>query len=134
LVLNEAGVVTTDTIYRGDMHPGYVGRERDLVAGFHNTLTLLTAEVEGRSFGGGVLELVPSEIARLRVPMVDGFGGNLGLLDARARSLAVMRDGEELVDQTDSLLVRMKVGFDREMLTILREARQGLVRRRLDRN
>lgn len=58
LVLNHAGILTTDTIYRGNILPLYAGREHDLVSVFHNSLTLLTAEIEGRSFGGGVLELV----------------------------------------------------------------------------
>jgi hypothetical protein len=32
-----------------------------------NSLTALTAELEGRHYGGGVLELVPSEIEKLAV-------------------------------------------------------------------
>jgi len=32
-------------------------------------LTALSAELEGRHYGGGVLELVPSEIERLLVPL-----------------------------------------------------------------
>ena len=70
LVLNPAGVTTTDTIYQGRMTTAFEGREADLVTGFHNTATLLTAEIEGRSFGGGVLELVPTEIGRVCVPML----------------------------------------------------------------
>jgi adenine-specific DNA methylase len=134
VVKNEAGVVTTDTIYRGAMRPDYLHREADLTAAFHNSLTLLTAEVEGRSFGGGVLELVPSEIARLSVPMAEGFGSHLGMLDAKARSLALSDDGEELVVLTDQLLERAKVGFTRELLATLRAARLALLRRRLERS
>ncbi len=37
--------------------------------GFLNGLTALTAELEGRHYGGGVLELVPSEIEKLLVPV-----------------------------------------------------------------
>ena len=44
---------TSDTIYRGRtltdvLTPGA------FAANFHNSLTLLSAELEGRSFGGGV--------------------------------------------------------------------------------
>jgi hypothetical protein len=134
VVLNEAGVVTTDTIYRGSMRPGYADRQRDVVAAFHNSLTLLTAEVEGRSFGGGVLELVPSEIARLRVPVLDRFGVHADELDGLARKINLTSDGEELVDLTDTLLVRAEVGLTRELVATLREARMALVRRRFDRN
>lgn len=134
VVLNEAGVFTTDTIYRGSMRPDFVDRQRDVVAAFHNSFTLLTAEVEGRSFGGGVLELVPSEIARLRVPVVDNFGVHADELDGLARKINLTSDGEELVDLTDTLLVRAEVGFTRELVATLREARMALVRRRFDRN
>jgi adenine-specific DNA-methyltransferase len=134
VVLNEATVVTTDTIYRGTMRADYLGRERDLTASFHNSLTLLTAEVEGRSFGGGVLELVPSEIARLSVPMPSGFGAHLTALDARARKVALANDGEGVVDLTDSLLLKAGMGLTRELLATLRDARMALVRRRFDRN
>jgi adenine-specific DNA-methyltransferase len=134
VVLNEAGVVTTDTIYRGAMRPDHAGRQRDVVAAFHNSLTLLTAEVEGRSFGGGVLELVPSEIARLRVPVPEGFGVHADELDGLARKINLTSDGEELVDLTDTLLVRADVGLTRELVATLREARMALVRRRFDRN
>jgi adenine-specific DNA-methyltransferase len=134
VVLNEATVVTTDTIYRGTMREDYLGRERDLTASFHNSLTLLTAEVEGRSFGGGVLELVPSEIARLLVPMPSGFGAHLMTLDATARKVALANDGEGVVDLTDSLLIRAGMSLTRELLATLRDARMALVRRRFDRN
>jgi adenine-specific DNA-methyltransferase len=65
LVLNTAGAYTTDTAYRiwprGVSAPG-------LVATFVNSLTALSSELEGRHYGGGVLELVPSEIERLVLP------------------------------------------------------------------
>ncbi len=85
MVLNEADAVTTDTIYRGWMTSHDV-TARDLVAGFHNSLTLLTAELEGRSFGGGVLELVPSEIERLSIAAIPELGEELDRFDAVARS------------------------------------------------
>ena len=86
LILNELGAVTTDAISTG---AGFARRpmsERDLVAAFHSSLTLLSCELEGRSFGGGVLELVPSEIARLSVVVPPGFGDHLDRLDDVARS------------------------------------------------
>jgi adenine-specific DNA-methyltransferase len=131
LILNEAGVVTTDTIYRGSMRPGYEGREEDLAAVFHNSLTLLSAEVEGRSFGGGVLELVPSEIDRLVLPFVRGAGAELDGLSA----VALGADGEitdTLVERTDALLLRHS-RLDPERLEVVRAARSRLQTRRLDR-
>jgi adenine-specific DNA-methyltransferase len=131
LILNDAGVVTTDTIYRGSMRPEYEGREEDLAAVFHNSLTLLSAEVEGRSFGGGVLELVPSEIGRLVVPFLNGAGAELDQLS----DVAIGSDGEitdTLVERTDALLLRHS-RLDPEKLDVIRSARFRLQARRLDR-
>jgi len=133
VILNEAGVVTTDTIYRGWMRPGFKSRDRGFVAGFHNSLTLLTAELEGRSFGGGVLELVPSEVSRLLVSMPEGFGAELGRLHEVARGVSD-NDGEILVEETDLLLRKYEPGLTDDVLDRLREARLLLLQRRLDRN
>lgn len=132
LILNDADVVTTDTIYRGWMRPAYEGREDDLAAVFHNSLTMLSAEVEGRSFGGGVLELVPSEIARLAVPIVPGAGSELESLSA------VYQDDvgdvpEILIERTDTLMLR-HARFDVTGLDKLRTARLRLQARRLERS
>lgn len=134
VILNEAGVVTTDTIYRGTMTGFFEGREADLAAGFHNSLTLLSAEIEGRSFGGGVLELVPSEVGRLVVPMPDGFGTEIDRLDDIARSATNEHPDDLLIQETDLLLAKADLGFTADLLERLAEARVALLQRRLDRN
>lgn len=78
LVLNRAAAFTTDTAYR--IRPNNAEAE-SLVFGFVNSLTALTCELEGRHYGGGVLELVPSEIERLLVPLVHGSRSDLAHLD-----------------------------------------------------
>jgi hypothetical protein len=129
VVLNRAGVFTTDTIYRGRLlHPSR-WNAHDFVASFHNSLTLLTAEMEGRSFGGGVLEMVPSEVGRLLVPIAQRPGGWLADLDRVARA----GDPEALVAATDKALVRAGV-FERDVLAALASARNTLLSRRMDRN
>lgn len=131
LILNEAGVYTTDTIYRGDMTTAFRGRERDLVATFHNSVTMLSAEIEGRTYGGGVLELVPSEIGRLRVPMVDG-GNVIDQLDRVSRQTGGQRDADDnVIDATDKVLSKLVPGFS-DVLRTIRTARQRLRDRRFN--
>lgn len=131
LLLNHAGVFTTDTVYRGHMHGLFASLEEDLVSGFQNTLTLLSAEVEGRTYGGGVLELVPSEIARLRVPVVS-TSSLLSELDTLSRLNGGQRDGKEaVVARTDAALGSRVTGYA-ELLPTLRKARRRLVSRRMD--
>ena len=127
VVLNDAGVHTTDTIYRGRMLSTALPAAA-VAAGFHNSLTLLGAELEGRSFGGGVLELVPSEIARLPLPVEAALAGTLARLDAVARR----GDPGALVAATDAELVARGI-VERDVLEALADARRLLVARRLDR-
>ena len=78
LIYNQIGAYTTDTAYR--IRSRAVKAEQ-LVANFFNPLTALSAELEGRHYGGGVLELVPSEIERLAVPLTAKSPQDLKQLD-----------------------------------------------------
>lgn len=130
LLLNEAGVLTTDTIYRGDMLANFAGRANDLVAGFQNTLTLLSTEMEGRTYGGGVLELIPSEVARIVVPLVP-LAKELPALDTASRAAGGQRDTTEKVRRAvDARLASALPGYG-ELLPTLAAARARLAGRRL---
>ena len=66
LIYNDVEAYTTDTAYRITSHKV---SEKKFVYCFINSLTALSSELEGRHYGGGVLELVPSEIECLYVPL-----------------------------------------------------------------
>ena len=83
LILNKLGAYTTDTAYRIRTREGEGER---LVGCFINPLTALSAEVEGRHYGGGVLELIPSEIERLLIPLPKEVDLDLRELDASIRN------------------------------------------------
>lgn len=83
LILNKAKAYTTDTAYR--IQPISINPE-SLVLGFINSLTCLMAELEGRHYGGGVLELVPSEIERLLIPIINVTFRELAEADSRFRN------------------------------------------------
>ncbi len=74
LILNTIEAYTTDTAYR------VTSKKVDpanLVCSFLNPITAIFAELEGRFYGGGVLELVPSEIEKLYVPIVEDLEHNI---------------------------------------------------------
>jgi adenine-specific DNA-methyltransferase len=56
----------TDTVHRVTWRRRALGRRH--AVSFMNTWTLLASELTGRSYGGGVLELMPSEANRLPLP------------------------------------------------------------------
>lgn len=131
LLRNSAGATTTDTIYQGPLTPGFAGRAMDVVGSFHNSLTLLSAEMFGRSFGGGVLELVPSEVRSLLLPLAEIGESDFLRLDEIVRSLGA--DTEALVDATDLLVASRLTGLDPDAWRLIVDARQILLARRLAR-
>ena len=131
LVVNKAGVVTTDTVYRGVMLQGTGLVADDVAASFHNSLTILSAEVGGRSFGGGVLELVPSEIASLFVPVSSRARSHLGELDHLSRHTS---GGDDLIERTDELLLKWIPELDEDALETIGAARRDLALRRTSRS
>lgn len=84
LIFNQLKAYTTDTSYRVRIKEGTAGQ---LVFSFVNALTALSAELEGRHYGGGVLELVPSEIERLLVPQATEARADVKQLDDVVRRL-----------------------------------------------
>ena len=86
LILNKLRAYTTDTAYRIRVKEGTA---EQLVFNFVNPLTALSAELEGRHYGGGVLELVPSEIERLLIPVPTCSKADINCLDKSVRSLSM---------------------------------------------
>jgi len=84
LILNKVGAYTTDTAYRIRTLNGTPAEK--LVSSFFNSLTALSAELEGRHYGGGVLELVPSEIEKLLLPLPNKVKISLQDLDQMIRT------------------------------------------------
>ena len=85
LILNTIGAFTTDTAYR--VRSTGV-KAATLVSCFLNPLTALSAEIEGRHYGGGVLELVPSEIERLAIPLPTKLFLDVERLDVEVRKIS----------------------------------------------
>jgi adenine-specific DNA methylase len=70
LIVNEAGARSSNLLHgvslRQDAPPA-----RALAVAMLSSLTLLSAEVEGRAYGGGVLKLETREAERLAIPSLD---------------------------------------------------------------
>ena len=86
LIHNRIAAYTTDTAYR--IKTTACDPEK-LIYCFMNSLTALSAELEGRHYGGGVLQLVPSEIEKLLVPFPSSVAPQLEKLDALVRKLSI---------------------------------------------
>lgn len=124
VVINEANVLTTDTIYRGRVLRGAGLTPTSFAAGFHNSLTLVTAEIEGRSFGGGVLELVPSEVSRLALPLAESLVEDVDRLDRIARDPSI--DELALIQATDQAVGSKVPGLSVRLMDEVRNAYESL--------
>ena len=122
LILNELRAFTTDTAYRIQVKQGSANQ---LVFNFMNPLTALSAELEGRHYGGGVLELVPSEIERLLIPLTPAAQADVRSLDAAVRSLTT-----ETVLEHQSEVVLGTIGVSRSDQADLLNAWKKLRNRR----
>lgn len=69
LLINGANALVTDSAYMVDIKDDYT--INSLVFSFYNSLTLAFAELEGRYYAGGVLELTPKEFKGLPLPYTD---------------------------------------------------------------
>lgn len=84
LATNLAGATSTDTIHRVRMLPGRDAHRAS--AAMVNSLTFAHAEVVGRSYGGGVLELEPREAEKLILPYKYAENVDVEYMDAQLRA------------------------------------------------
>tara|TARA_B100000315_G_scaffold43412_1_gene38318 strand:- start:7241 stop:8842 length:1602 start_codon:yes stop_codon:yes gene_type:complete len=69
LLVNKTKTLVTDSAYRISAHAGY--DVNSIAYSFYNSLTLAFAELYGRFYGGGVLELTPNEFKSLPLPYIN---------------------------------------------------------------
>lgn len=124
MVINGAEATCTDTIHRVKFNNKKRGKT--ITASFHNSITLAFGEIFGRSYGGGVLELMPTEAEKLPIPDVDNSNGLLSEVDK------LLRDGqhEEAVALVDKRVLQEDLGFRASEIELFRKARNDLSRRR----
>jgi hypothetical protein len=98
-----------------------------------NTVTLLGAEIVGRSYGGGILKLEPKEADRLPVPSlttVMAVADDLRNMRPQLAKLLRARDLLGAVRQVDRIVLRKHLRLSVEQLKLLRAARAALFARR----
>jgi adenine-specific DNA methylase len=128
IVANSAGATSTDTVHRFRVHSESAADVLAVAA--YNSATFALSEIIGRSYGGGILELEPSEAEELPVPnpalVPDGLPDKV---DALAREGRI----EEALNLVDQLVLVDGAGFDPAELVAMRSIWTRLRDRRVSR-
>lgn len=129
--VNAAGALYTNSLHGLRLaDPSHAGL---LVLSFHTSLTLLSLELQGRSYGGGIFKLEPTEMlgVQLAWPRVgeDRLAAALNDADRALRR----RELDAATAVADRLLLEDALGVGAEDVAKLRSGRVRLVRRRTDR-
>ncbi len=126
IVLNQAEATATDTIHRMRCHGG---DPHSIVANSYSYLTAASAEIEGRSYGGGVLELEPTEAQKLLMPAQLGDALPLEDCDALIRAGRL----ETVLEENNRRILMRQIGLSKAECAMLRGIWEKMRNRRLSR-
>ena len=125
VVLNKAKATVTDTIHRMKCH----ANPDRTVANTYTYLTAASAEIEGRSYGGGVLELEPTEATNLLMP-----AKLANALPVSECNRLIRQDRlEEVLIENDRLVLRDHLGLSAQECAQLKTIWGKMRNRRLSR-
>ncbi|NUM80790.1 class I SAM-dependent methyltransferase [bacterium] len=111
LILNEANAYTTDTMHR--VFVKKTTNKNAFIVSFYNSLSLAFSEIVGRSYGGGVLELMPSETEKILLPYQ---AANAELLESIDKMMRNKKRIDEVLKITNQQILKDGYGFtDREI-------------------
>lgn len=125
VIANLTNATSTDTVHRLRMAGGVDASQ--LATASFNSITFAMSEVVGRSYGGGILELEPSEAEELRVPDPSLVPEHLiATVDKLVRAKRI----EDALDVVDQAVLIDKLGFTEAEVAAARGAWVALRDRR----
>lgn len=126
MLINTSSTLVTDSAYRISLREEYDGKS--VVRSFYNSLTLLLAELEGRSYGGGVLEVTPNECRKLRIPYQHISTRRFDQFKYRCKCST---DLAQIIIENDRLLLQKAGRLSASTVAHLQRIREKLMARRL---
>jgi adenine-specific DNA methylase len=129
LILNQAKAYTTDTMHRVFINK--TTNKNAFIASYYNSLSLAFSEIVGRSYGGGVLELMPSETEKIILPYNIV---NSELLNDINDMMRRKESIERILAFTDQKILIDNLGYSKKDVQIASNIWNKLSQRRLNRN
>ncbi|MBS0208338.1 MAG: N-6 DNA methylase [Planctomycetes bacterium] len=112
VVVNKAKATSTDTIHRVRC----ASNPERIASNIYTHLTAASAEIEGRSYGGGVLELEPTEAERVLVPRT--LNGAMPIAEADQLVRAGRLD--QVLEHNDNVVLRESLGLSKGECAMLK--------------
>ena len=100
------------------------------MASYYNSLSFAFAEILGRNFGGGCLELMPSEVGEIYLPYREE---NEQIFDTIDRMLRKKSSADEILDYTDEIILQNGMGLSQKEVKMARSIWKKIINRRLTR-
>lgn len=132
-VLNCCDAVSTDTMHRVKFNDG-VEPERILLS-YYNSISFAFTELCGRSYGGGVLEILPGEVGNILVPKLDDISIEKvkQVLKEVDHIVRIDEPIERALDIVDKEILISSIGIEENVCIDARTIWKKLQRRRLKR-
>lgn len=132
-VLNLCNAVSTDTMHRMKFNSDV--KPENILLAYYNSISFAFTEICGRSYGGGVLEILPGEMGNIMLPKLDAID------EETCRSLlkridTVVREGDDIekaLDIVDKEILVDALGIEAEWCEKCRAIWKKMQRRRLGR-
>lgn len=132
-VLNRCGAVSTDTMHRikfnDDVEP------ENILLAYYNSISFAFTEICGRSYGGGVLEILPGEMGNILLPEIPHIPP--AFRDELLKEIdRVVRNGdniEKALDLVDREVLVKLLGIDADICSQCRGIWKKMQKRRLGR-
>ena len=133
-VLNCCNAVSTDTMHRVKFNAG-VEPER-IVLSYYNSISFAFTEICGRSYGGGVLEILPGEVGNVLVPILDCVPIEK-VREILAEVDRIVRNGEDIenaLNLVDNEILVRYLHMDEDVCVATRKIWKKMQHRRLKRS
>jgi adenine-specific DNA methylase len=129
LILNDANAYTTDTMHRVFIRDGI--NKKAFIASYYNSLSFAFSEIVGRSYGGGVLELMPSETRSIFLPYSESNQTLIDEIDALMRKKTNI---DTILKMTNRIVLHEGFGLTMRDIELAHSIWKKLCNRRLNRS
>ena len=132
-VLNGIDAVSTDTMHRIKIKDEYDNKK--ILLSYYNSISFAFTELCGRSYGGGVLEILPKEAENIIIPNIDDMDEQnvnrlIGILDDNIRNKKDIREAIRIMDKE---ILENYLGISADTINMYREIWKTLNDRRMNR-